>query len=175
MSYNCICSKWISAPKNCVRLGIANARKRFKHLVSCIGFRSNNFLMTRPLQMRLRAVRHNFGYYMSHTSVRSLALFAWTWPSWTFFNGLFGENFSRFWRKLTSAKPIIRRMRCEQIGNIRDEAWNLESLFECRAKLYWHKRYKGSLTVGETPENPNLICTLTFHHTKSCSKLYLRS
>ena len=76
---------------------------------------------------------------------------------------------------MTSVKPIIRRMRCEQIGNIRwSEEWNLESLFECRAKLYWHKKYKGSLTVGETPENPNLICTFTFHHTKSCSKLNLR-
>ena len=63
-------------------------------------------------------------------------------------------------------------MRCEKIGNIRDEDWNLDELFECRAKLYWHKKYKGSLTVGETPENPNLICTLTFHHTKERSKLH---
>ena len=62
-------------------------------------------------------------------------------------------------------------MRCEQIGNIRDDQWDLNSLFECRAKLYWHKKYKGSLNVGETPENPNRVCTLTFHHTKSCSKL----
>ena len=65
-------------------------------------------------------------------------------------------------------------MRCEKIGNMRDEDWNLDELFECRAKLYWHKKYKGSLTVGETPENPNLICTLTFHHTKACSKLKTR-
>lgn len=69
----------------------------------------------------------------------------------------------------TKCQPIIRRMRCEQIGNIRNEEWSLDSLFECRAKLYWHKKYKGSLTVGETPENPNLICTLTFHHTKNSS------
>ena len=65
-------------------------------------------------------------------------------------------------------------MRCENIGNIRDEDWNLDELYECRAKLYWHKKYKGSLTVGETPENPNLICTLTFHHTKERSKLHDR-
>lgn len=61
-------------------------------------------------------------------------------------------------------------MRCEPIAKMITHHGQQQPLYECRAKLLWHEKYEGSLSVAEKPGQTRTTCYLIFHYSKVNNK-----